>query len=165
MFALFERLDGGETVGMVAIVAGALVLALGIVVIGWASVSANGRQAALKLEMVQRGMSVQEIEQLTLSEPARMTRIQFEQRVREAQVAADLKRDLLARGVPPESFHFVASASPEADAQALAEAICAMVQDGVLEPLPVAALIRAFLQRSAPPADAGARKGLVSSVN
>ena len=166
MFALFERLNGGETVGVVAIAAGALVLALGIVVIGWASASAKGHEATLKLQMLQRGLSVQDIEQLTMSESARMVRMQAEQRLREAQIAADLKRDLIARGVPPESLRFVPSATPEADAHALAEAISAMVQEGVLEPGPVAALICAFLQRSAPPAEAvSARKAPASSVN
>ena len=151
MFALLDRLDGGETVGLIAILAGAAVIALLIVVIGWGTTSAAKHHVALKRDMLARGMSVKEIEQLTMSEATRLAQLQSEQKVREAQIAADLRRDLLARGLPAEQVAQLApSLAPGSDAAVLADTICSM-GGGNLDRDAVARLIEAFLRRGAPP--------------
>src|SRR5437762_10284333 len=102
MFELLQRMNGGELLGLCGILAVALVLCVLILVIGWASMSATRQQTTLKREMLERGMSVDDIERLSMSEAARQERLEAELKVRETQIAADLKRDLLARGLAVE---------------------------------------------------------------
>jgi hypothetical protein len=145
MFAFIERLNGGEMIAVIAILSGAGVVALGILVSGWNSATNARQQADLKRDMLARGLSVQEIEQLTMSETARQAQQEYDHRIREAQVAADLKRDLVARGVPIEQVaHVNASA---ADVNVLAETICALAEAGTLDRKAVARLLDTFLKR------------------
>ena len=123
MFAFIERLNGGEMIAVIAILSGAGVVALGILVSGWNSATAARQQVDLKRDMLARGLSVQEIEQLTMSESARHVQMEYDHSIREAQVAADLKRDLVARGLPIEQVAQVNASA--ADVGVLAETICA----------------------------------------
>jgi hypothetical protein len=145
MFAFIERLNGGEMIAVIAILSGAGVVVLGILVSGWNAATSARVQADLKRDMLARGLSVQEIEQLTRSESARQTQQEYDHIIREAQVAADLKRDLVARGLPIEQVaHVNASA---ADVGVLAETICALAEAGDLDRRAVARLIETFLKR------------------
>ena len=145
MFALIEQLNGGEMIAVIAILSGAGVAALGILVSGWNSANATRQQADLKRDMLARGMSVQEIEQLTMSESARHVQMEYDHSIREAQVAADLKRDLVARGLPIEQVAQVNASA--ADVGVLAETICALADAGDLDRKAVARLIETFLKR------------------
>jgi hypothetical protein len=145
MFAVFDRLNGGELIAVVAILSGAGVVALGILVNGWNSLNAARQQTDLKRDMLARGLSVEEIERLTATELVRREQQEYDHRIREAQVAADLKRDLVARGIPLEQVaHVNASA---ADVNVLAETICALAEAGTLDRKSVARLIETFLKR------------------
>jgi hypothetical protein len=146
MFAFIERLNGGEMIAVIAILSGAGVVALGILVSGWNSATNARQQADLKRDMLARGLSVQEIEQLTMSETARQAQQEYDHRIREAQVGADLKRDLVARGMPIEQVAHVTAASG-ADVGVLAETICALAEAGTLDRKAVARLIETFLKR------------------
>jgi len=145
MFAFIERLNGGEMIAVIAILSGAGVVALGILVSAWNSATAARQQADLKRDMLARGLSVQEIEQLTRSESAREAQQEYDHRIREAQVTADLKRDLVARGMPVEQVAQVNASA--ADVSVLAETICALAEAGDLDRKAVARLIETFLKR------------------
>src|SRR4051812_10734571 len=107
MFDFLHRLNGGEILGLAAILGGAFVLALMIVTIGWSYLRSVRLTADLKRDMLARGMSVADIERLSLSETERAALVEADQAVRKAQVEADLKRDMLARGVPIEQIQQV----------------------------------------------------------
>jgi len=145
MFAFIERLNGGEMIAVIAILSGAGVIALGILVSGWNSATAARQQGDLKRDMLARGLSVEEIERLTLSETALQAKLEHDHHIREAQIAADLKRDLVARGVPLEQVAHVNASG--ADVNVLAETICALAEAGTLDRKAVARLIESFLKR------------------
>ena len=88
-----RKAGGGEMIAVIAILSGAGVVALGILVSAWNSASAARQQADLKRDMLARGLSVQEIEQLTMSESAREAQLldsTFPERVLEEAQAPDL---------------------------------------------------------------------------
>jgi hypothetical protein len=149
MFDLLQRLDGGEILGLVAITGGVLVAVIAIVMGVWSSMHHASHQTALKREMLARGMSIDEIERLSLSEEERKARLKADQKVRKAQIDADLKRDMVARGVSVGEVQQLtgSGAKPEEEAMALADTIVRMVRDGELDRNAVARLIAMFLKR------------------
>jgi hypothetical protein len=64
MSDLLGRLDGGEILGLVAILGGVLVFVLGIAALSWRRVRLAELEASLKQQMLTREMSAAEIEQV-----------------------------------------------------------------------------------------------------
>jgi hypothetical protein len=151
MSEILNRFSAGELVGITGVL-GLFVLLLVLIVMGfWRSMHAAGLQAGLKRELLARGLSVEEVERLTLSEDERRARLDAEQKVRQAQVAADLKRDLQARGLSAEQIRQLTENSTEqvnAEANALADVIVSMVHDGELSRDAVANLLTLVLKRA-----------------
>ena len=150
MFELLQRLDGGEMLGLVAILGGVLIALFGIVMGTWYSMHWASHQNALKREMLARGMSVDEIERLTLTEAERLCKLKGDRKAREAEIAADLKRETIVRGVPIEQAQQPApctDAQIEEESKALADTIVRMVHDGELDRNVVARLISTFIKR------------------
>src|SRR5262249_36916958 len=79
MFEILNRLSGEQVVVLALILAGAVVLVALIVVGFWSSLHAAKLQAALKRDMLERGMSVEDILRLTESNLL----------LRQEQIAAD----------------------------------------------------------------------------
>src|SRR5262245_15274192 len=121
-----QRMDGGEILGLVAILGGVLVVIVAIVMGVWSSIHWAAHQAALKREMLARGMSIDDIERLTMTSEERQAQLKADRKVREAEIAAGLKRDMLARGAPAEQPPESATNTPsriEEEASALADTI------------------------------------------
>jgi hypothetical protein len=156
------------------IVAGAVVsIVAPICVVQWARVRRVEANARLKQDMLARGLSVEDIERLNISEDLRKTQITADKQVREAQIAADtemkrvqvdaeLKRDLLAQGHSVEEVVRLTMSSPAAspmspaasqsrpDALVLATAMDCMVQTGE-DTKAIAGLLTAFLEQHSGP--------------
>ncbi len=92
-----------------------------------------------------------EIERLTASDNVRQEQIKADAQVREAQIAADLKRDLVARGLSVADVERLSS-EPRSQSnqviESLATAVVEMVNsdEGTLDTEAVAGLLAPFLQ-------------------
>ena len=167
MLDILKGLSGGELVGLVAILGGSLVLSLLILVLGWNSLCEKKLRVGLQRDMLDRGLSIDEIERLSLSESERLAHAKADQKVREARVAAELRRDLLARGLSVEE---VLRLAPEGDpleeknAQVLASAICGMSPDACPDEEALAGLIEQFLKRCETRTDVEALANAISHM-
>ena len=61
MMDLLSRLDGGELIGIVAVVGGLLIAMVGIIAGSWVKVRRAEIAAALKQDMLNRGLSAVDI--------------------------------------------------------------------------------------------------------
>jgi hypothetical protein len=61
MMDLLSRLDGGELIGIVSVVGGLLIAAVGIIAGSWVKVRRAELAAALKQDMLNRGLSADDI--------------------------------------------------------------------------------------------------------
>ena len=64
MLEFFSKLNGGELIGLAAVVGGLSVAATGIIASQWRRVRVAEMAAALKQQMLDKGMSAAEIEQV-----------------------------------------------------------------------------------------------------
>jgi hypothetical protein len=70
MSDFLSRMDGGQLIGLVAVVGGLLVVVLGILTRYWH----KGRLTALKRDMLDRGMSADEIHAVITATPGKDVR-------------------------------------------------------------------------------------------
>lgn len=154
MLELLNRFDGGELLGLAGILGGVLIALIAIVMGVWHSMHATSHLNTLKREMLARGMSIHEIERLTMTEAERLARMESDRVAREAEIAGDLKREMIVRGVPVEQIRELTTGTTpqiEEEAKALADTIVRMVHDGELDRDAVARLIAMFMRRCATP--------------
>src|SRR5262249_32584928 len=143
MFDFLNRLNGDQVVGVVGILAGMVALVVLILMVARWAIHSSREQAALKRDMLARGLPVDDIERLCLSNGQRLARLDADRQTKEAQIAADLKRDMLSRGASPDQVLVMAEAT------ALADAIANMVHDNAIDRNAVANLINIVLRRYA----------------
>jgi hypothetical protein len=167
MLDILQGLSGAELVGLVAILGASLVLSLLILVVGGNALYEKKLRAVLQRDMLARGLSLDEIERLTLSESERAARIRADQKLREARVAAELRRDLLASGLSIEEvLRLAPEGGPREDtrAQVLACTIIGMAADASLDEDALADLIELFLKRCESRKDAEALANAISHM-
>jgi hypothetical protein len=165
MLEFLQSLPAGVLLGLAGI-AGLVVMITPAVLVGqWRKVRTAKIDADLKRDLMARGLSVVEVERLTT--PARVheeqiaadlqvrkAQIAEESELKRAQVAADLARDLVARGLSVEEVKRLQSSEATEDtrdreeATALANVIASMVPDGELNTDAVAQLLEVFLKKS-----------------
>jgi hypothetical protein len=153
MDEILNRLSGEQILLLVFVLAVAVVAVVAIVMGTWTSMHGTKLQAALKRDMLERGMSVEDICRLTESNLLlQQERIAADQAVRLAQIAAEEQR-ALARGQAGDGEPGVSE-----QAAALAETIANMIHGNVIDRDAVARLIAQALKRrgksAAPPAEA-----------
>ena len=64
MLEFFDKLNGGELIGFTAVIAGPLIAIVAIIMSQWRRVRVAEMDAALKQQMLDKGMSAAEIEQV-----------------------------------------------------------------------------------------------------
>lgn len=74
MSDVFDKLSGGQILGFVAIVSGAIYLSIEAVARCWARVRRADAEAALKRDLVAAGKSAEEIEQVVRATAGRRPR-------------------------------------------------------------------------------------------
>lgn len=139
------------TWGWVSLAIVGLGLVTVIVIVGqWASVRRAEVSARLRQELLARGLSVAEVEQLTADSELRKAQVAAEAQMRQAQVAADLTRDLVARGLSAAEVELLVRPKVPLPIKvgsridALASAVTSMQdQDGELNVAAVAGLLSA----------------------
>jgi hypothetical protein len=129
MFELLERMSGEQLLVLALILGFVIVLTVLILMGFWNAMHTKSVRATLQRDMLARGMSVSDVERLSLSELERRERTEYEHKMHEAQVAADLRRDLLARGLTAEQVLQLVPQQGK-DVEALVNVICRM-SDGV----------------------------------
>jgi hypothetical protein len=152
MLELLQSLSGLQLIGLAAILGLVVILTPTLMISQWRKASQARRDANLKRDMLARGLSVDEIDRLTVPVSVREAQVEADSRVREAQIDADLKRDLAARGLSVEDIQRLTSQQDEKHrvnevAGALAGATVNMVQDGALDYDAVEALLATFLEK------------------
>ena len=72
MGALLDRLNGGEIIAIIAVVMGPLIAIVAVIMGHWRKVKIAEIEAALKQQMIDKGMSADEIERVLIAtqEPA-----------------------------------------------------------------------------------------------
>ena len=152
MDEILNRLSGEQILLLVFVLAVAVVAVVAILMGTWTSMHGTKLHAALKRDMLERGMSVEDICRLTESNLLlQQERIAADQAVRLAQIAAEEQR-ALARGQAADE------PGVSEQAAALADAIANMIHGNVIDRDAVARLIAQALKRrgknAAPPAEA-----------
>lgn len=159
MHNLLSTLTGPQLVAVFAILGGVVILSLLIIAVSWSVVRTSRLQAELKRHMLDRGMSVADIERLTSSSEINTSQQAAEQKTREAQAKLEMKRDLITQGYSINEIERLLDGSTlnegiRSQAEILADTIVNMIQDGELNRDSVARLIELFLQRQSPPVTA-----------
>jgi hypothetical protein len=154
MIELLQKLDSPQLLGLTAIVGLAVVLAPTLMLYQWRKGGEVNRNAALQREMLAKGLSVDEIDRLTAPASVRQAQIGADSRIRQAQIAADLKRDLVARGLSVDDIKGLTGEEDDRrglheEASALANAIVKMAPPHTLDLGAVARLLTVFLEKDA----------------
>jgi hypothetical protein len=121
MSEFLDRLSGGEIIGLAAVIVGPLIAIVAIVMANWRRVRVAEIDAALKQQMLDKGMSAAEIEQvLQASVDSRKKRpadVQdrtalVQEMIENGYEGADIERVLKAYQEPPKPAEKPVAAQP-----------------------------------------------------